>query len=645
MNLRLSLTSVITSGCLLLGIASAHAYAPAETNAPPTILQTSPEDAVILPSGLNDPIEPFNRAMWSFNKGVLTSVVKPFSRGYRFVVVKPLRTGIGNMGKNLTYPGRLVNNLLQGNWAGVGNETGRVVCNTVIGLGGFFDVATKWWNIPKSDTDFGHTFQKWGWNPGFFIMLPVFGPNDKRDTVGLVGDVFDEPQTYFYPYEYINSGVTLNNFTDNAEAAVYFSQSQADPYSLLQYAWSFAHENRKVDLRLNGKQDEATLETLQAVFCTYKDPEFPTHGKTKSVLIPSTGKKLDFTYWLQSGNAPVVYLVPGLGAHRFAGNQLALAELLYDHGFSAVSISSSLHPEFMQNASTTDLPSYPPIDAHDVHVALTEIDRSLEKTYPHCLGAKALMGYSMGAFQTLFLAAQAATNNTPLLKFDRYVAIDSPVRLRYAVTNVDNLYNAALAWPTAERTAHIENTLLKVVALSTLSSEQNTNLPFNAIESKFLIGLSFRLTLRDVIFDSQLRHNQGILKQPLKTSKRWPAYNEIMQYSLLQYIEQFAAPYDKSRGIDLKEEAVADLGTDLRGSAASLRGNRDVRVIANRNDLFVNSDDIAWLESTFGSERLTIFEHGGHTGNLSQPEVQKAVLKALDGLIKKPTTSATARRP
>ena len=112
-----------------------------------------------------------------------------------------------------------------------------------------------------------------------------------------------------------------------------------------------------VDMSVIGDQDEPTLETLQSVFVNYTNAEFPAWGRTRSVLIPATGKKLDFTYWLQPGRAPVVYMVPSLGAHRLAGNEMALAELLYKNGYSAVSISSSFHPEFMEHASTTDLPS------------------------------------------------------------------------------------------------------------------------------------------------------------------------------------------------------------------------------------------------------------------------------------------------
>ena len=137
--------------------------------------------------------------MWGFNKGLMTDVIKPTSRVYRFVVVKPVRTGIGNFGQNLTYPGRLINNLLQGKWSGARDETYRFVCNTTVGVAGFFDVATKW-KIPKSDADFGQTFGQWGWKPQFFIMLPVYGPSNERDTVGLAADTAANPLLYIAPY-------------------------------------------------------------------------------------------------------------------------------------------------------------------------------------------------------------------------------------------------------------------------------------------------------------------------------------------------------------------------------------------------------------------------------------------------------------
>jgi ABC-type transporter lipoprotein component MlaA/pimeloyl-ACP methyl ester carboxylesterase len=632
MNHRTSLSLFAALGCLVLESALAQPIMPAATNTPAQPVSAGlAEDSIVLPSRFSDPIESFNRAIWGFNKGFATSVAKPFSRGYRRVVVKPVRTGIGNMGKNLVFPRRLVNDLLQGKWAAMNDETERCFVNTLFGLGGFFDVATKW-GVPQNDPNFGQTFRQWGWKPGCYLMLPIFGPSDERDAVGLVGDVAANPMFYFFPYDLVSPSITANNLSDTVEKTVCFVKAEPDSYSILKYAWSFGRENRNVDMRVIGEQDEASLETLRSVLFTYTNAEFPAWGRTRSVLIPTTGKKLDFTFWLRPGYAPVVYIVPGFGSHRFSGNEMGLAELVYKNGFSAVTISSTFHTEFMEHASTTDLPSYPPTDVSDVHLALTEIDNCLEAAYPHRLGSRALMGYSMGAFQSLFLAAQAATNVGPMVKFERYVAIDSPVNLRYSVTNLDSFYRGPLAWPAAERTADIENTFLKVVALSEQPPKPGSVLPFNAIESRFLIALGLRLTLRDIIFSSQLHHNQGILKTPLKKSQRRAAYDEILQYSFWDYINKFAIPYDKTRGIDMADPDVVKKATNLRPYTAELQANPNIWVIANRNDLLLGPGDVEWIESTFAPARVTLFEHGGHLGNLSEPAVQRAILGALDGL-------------
>jgi ABC-type transporter lipoprotein component MlaA len=628
-------------------------------------------ETVVLPKSVPDPLEPFNRAMWNFNVGLMTDVIKPTSRVYRFVVRKPIRTGIGNFGRNLTYPGRLINNLLQGKWSGARDESWRFVCNTTVGVAGFWDVATKW-DISKSDADFGQTFGKWGWRPDFFLMMPVFGPSNDRDIVGLAADtaanpliyiapykfVANDPLTYLGPYTYLSYVVMYNDLSDSVGEYVRFSQAEMDPYSEVQYAWTFARANRVADFQAKGKQDPASLETLESVFFTFKNPEFPGRGKTRSVLIPATGQKLKFTFWLQPGKANVVYIVPGLGSHRLAEPSLALAELVLSNGFSAVCVSSPFNSEFMEHASTAALPAYLPVDGRDLQVALTEIDRRLHALYPDRLGNRALMGYSMGALQSLFVAATGptnqycvitkgsvlrsprgkqgvkevmiapVTNQVPLIQFDRFVAINTPVRMAQGISKLDEFYRAPLSWPDTNRTDNIENTFLKVAALSKSKLMPQTSLPFNAIESKFLIGLTFRFMLRDIIYSSQQRNNQEVLQHPIWNFKRDPVYQEILQYSYKDYFEKFAVPYYSARGVASAAEALETAG-DLRTYDAGLRANPDIRIIVNQNDFLLTDADLAWLHATFATNQLTVFPQGGHLGNLSNPMVQKAILAAL----------------
>jgi ABC-type transporter lipoprotein component MlaA/pimeloyl-ACP methyl ester carboxylesterase len=642
-----------TSALVLLALflpRSAYAQGPAAGPAKPP-----PAETVVLPKSVPDPLEPLNRAMWGFNKGLMTDVIKPTSKVYRFAVVKPVRTGIGNFGRNLTYPGRLINNLLQGKWSGARDETYRFLGNSTVGIAGFFDVATKW-KIEKSEADFGQTFGQWGWKPNCFLMLPFLGPSNDRDTVGWAADTaanpllyiapykFDanNPLSYLGPYTYFTYADMYNNMADTVDESVRFSQAETDPYSEIQYAWTFARENRVADFQVKGEQDAASLETIESVFFTFKDPDFPGRGKTRSVLIPATGRRLDFTYWLQPGKAPVVYIVPGLGSHRLAETSIALAELIYKNGFSAVSVSSPFNHEFMENASTAALPAYLPVDGRDLRVALTEMDRRLNALYADRLGGRALMGYSMGALESLFVAAAEPSNQPPLLRFDRYVAINTPVRLLHGVAMLDQFYRAPLDWPPAERTGDLENTFLKVAALSKNTLTPQTSLPFNAIESKFLIGLTFRFTLRDIIYSSQRRNNQRILQHAILDFRREPVYREILQYSYQDYFDQFAVPYYQARGLAAPAAELEKAG-DLRTYQAGLRANPDIRVIVNQNDFLLSDEDLAWLRATFSPEELTVFPQGGHLGNLSNPAVQKTILAALAGL--KPARPALAGSP
>ena len=602
------------------------------------------EDHVVLPAPVADPLEPFNRAIWSFNKGVITKVVKPTARVYRTVVVKPVRTGIANVGRNATYPGRLVNNLLQAKWAGAGHETERFLCNTVIGIGGIFDVATKW-NIPRSDEDFGQTFGEWGWRPKCYLMLPIFGPSNERDGLGFAIDTAAnpltyltpypftpaDPLTYFSPYTYHSAVVTYNNLADSVDDYARFSQTEMDPYSVLHYAWTFVRDVRTPDYTLQGERDEASLQTLQTVTFAVSDREFPNRGRTRAVKIPATGKKLKFTYWLQSGRAPIIYLVPGIGSHRLASTALALAELVHRHGYSVVSVSSVYNYEFMEHGSTVAMPAYTPTDIRDLHAALTAIHHRLESLHGDQLGARALMGYSMGGFQTLFLAASRPQASAGI-DFDRHIAIHTPVRLLSSMSKLDAFYDAPLAWPAETRTAAIENIFLKAAALQARPAAHDTPPPFSAVESRFLVGLAFRLILRDVVFSSQLRTNQGVLRTPVDRARREATYREILQFSFKEYFDRFAKPYYQAQGVDLGNSETLEQASDLRAYTPDLKSNPGIRIIVNRNDLILDATDLKWLETTFDTNRLAVFEKGGHLGNLSDPATQDAILRALDGL-------------
>jgi ABC-type transporter lipoprotein component MlaA len=327
--------------------------------------------ATPLPTVLADPFEPLNRSLWEMNRAILLGVMQPVGKMYRAVVPKPVRGSIANFSRNITYPGRVLNHALQGRWVGAGDETRRFICNTTAGVGGFFDVASTL-KMPKSNADFSQTFGAWGWRPNSYVVLPLLGPSDDRHAVGSFADRAAAPWNYSESLMAASYGSTFNRLSDQIEDRVRMIQPEYDSYALTKYAWTHATKDQKPDWQVHGPVDLATLQTFGVIQAKCQNPDFPASGQLMSVRIPSTGRKLKFNYWLQPSTAPVVYVSPGLSSHRLSDTTLWLAEYLYQNGFSVVTTTSVFHPEFMEQASSSELPVYPPNDSHDLHVALTE---------------------------------------------------------------------------------------------------------------------------------------------------------------------------------------------------------------------------------------------------------------------------------
>lgn len=147
----------------------------------------------------NDPIEPFNRAVFEFNTTLDGLILEPVARLYRIVFPGVVRDGIGNVLDNARTPVILLNDLLQGEWQRAETTTGRFMLNTVLGLGGIVDVASIAGMPEHHDEDFGQTLAVWGVGPGPYLMLPVLGPSNPRDATGRVVGIFTDPISLFAP--------------------------------------------------------------------------------------------------------------------------------------------------------------------------------------------------------------------------------------------------------------------------------------------------------------------------------------------------------------------------------------------------------------------------------------------------------------
>ena len=143
-------------------------------------------------STVSDPLEGMNRFFFDFNQRLDRHAGKPAAVAYRENVPQRVRGSLHNMLDNLGGPVNVANDLLEAQFENAGIAAGRFLVNTIVGIGGIFDVATGW-GMPDRDRDFGETLGTYGVPPGPYLVLPLRGSTDVRDFAGNYLDGYATP--------------------------------------------------------------------------------------------------------------------------------------------------------------------------------------------------------------------------------------------------------------------------------------------------------------------------------------------------------------------------------------------------------------------------------------------------------------------
>jgi phospholipid-binding lipoprotein MlaA len=177
---------------LAVGMLAGCSGAPVKTEGeiPPqrTVEQYAPSDTVY-PIDQSDPIEGFNRGVYRFNAWFDQAIFLPAVGAYDFILPDPVQSGVHNFFQNIGDVENLVNAVLQLKPKASLVTAGRLVVNTTIGLLGIWDPATKM-GLHRHDEDFGQTLGRYGVGNGPYLVLPILGPSNLRDTVGLGVDMY-----------------------------------------------------------------------------------------------------------------------------------------------------------------------------------------------------------------------------------------------------------------------------------------------------------------------------------------------------------------------------------------------------------------------------------------------------------------------
>jgi len=137
---------------------------------------------------VNDPLEVPNRFMFAFNVGLDQLVLQPAAVTYRDLVPDELKTPIGNLITNLFMPLSFLHAMLQGDFDRAEQAASRFVASVPTLL-----LANPDPSRAPVHEDAGQTLGAWGAGSGPYLVLPVLGPSNLRDTAGTIIDFFIDP--------------------------------------------------------------------------------------------------------------------------------------------------------------------------------------------------------------------------------------------------------------------------------------------------------------------------------------------------------------------------------------------------------------------------------------------------------------------
>lgn len=205
-----------------------------------------------------DPLETYNRFMTNVNDTTYVYLLNPLAVGYEFITNEMIRDSISNVINNLQFPIRFVNNLLQLKFEETAIELSRFLINSILGIGGIFDVAKTEFNLDQKNEDFGQTLGHYGVGEGFHVVLPLLGPSNLRDIVGFSVDSISNPLSISYnetvKFKIPNNAAeelalttfkTINSLPDKMDQYNAIKSGSIDIYPILK---EFYNKKREIEI-------------------------------------------------------------------------------------------------------------------------------------------------------------------------------------------------------------------------------------------------------------------------------------------------------------------------------------------------------------------------------------------------------------
>ncbi|MGL4319059.1 MAG: serine/threonine protein kinase [Pseudomonas sp.] len=348
--------------------------------------------------------------------------------------------------------------------------------------------------------------------------------------------------------------------------------------------------------------------------------------------------KLRYRLARQDGPAPLIFIISGTGANYASGKTEDLKRLFYGAGYHVVQLSSPTSYDFMSAASRAATPGLSSEDAEDLY----RVMMAVRAQHPDVEATEFnLTGYSLGGLHAAFVSKLDESLRS--FNFKHVLLLNPPVNLYTSVSNLDRLVQAQ-AKGVNDNTTYFELLLGKLTRYfqqkghielddALLFDFQQSRQRLSNEQMAMLVGSSFRFSSADIAFTSDLINRRGLItptQYPItEGTSLTPFFKRALRCDFECYMNEQLIPYWRSKfnggSFDQLVHQVS-----LYALEDYLKDSSKIAVMHNADDLILGPGDLGFLRRTFG-ERLTVYPHGGHCGNLNYRVNSDAMLEFFRG--------------
>lgn len=335
--------------------------------------------------------------------------------------------------------------------------------------------------------------------------------------------------------------------------------------------------------------------------------------KTSSVSVTPEKENYKFRYIMQKDkNAPLAIIYPSIGEGIQSHHAVVMAKLFYDEGYSVIIQGSHFQWEFVKSMPDSYRPGIPTQDVQYLKNVTAKIIDKLEAKYECKFPQKTVMGTSLGAMATLFLADSEYKDNT--LGITKYISVCPPIELTYAMEQVDKNGEEWSKNPNNLKN-RVAETASKVVQLADMKDEKKDfkigTLPFTEEEGKLITGFIMHQKLSDLIFTLE--------KTP--KNKATGIYETLNNMNYRDYMEKYFLSDNYSF-----DELSSD--TSLLSLASFLQNSDNYKIYHSVDDYLVNQTQLKKLKVCSGKKTI-LLSNGAHLGFMYTPEFLEDLRKEI----------------